>query len=242
MPHRAVVRLVLRSGLRAACRRRTSFLQLAPLAFDASTFEIWGALLNGAQLVGVPAARAHAGRAGAGHRARGVTHAVAHRRPVPPDGGRQPGRRCVRVRQLLAGGDVLSPRARAARAGAAAAAAASSTATAPRRTRRSPRCYPVEHAGALGTRCPSAGPSTARACTSSTRRCSPCPLGVPGELFAGGDGLAHGLPEPAGADGGAVHPGSLQHGAGRAAVPHRRPGPLPRATAPWSSWAASTSR
>jgi amino acid adenylation domain-containing protein len=52
VPHRAVVRLV----------RNTSYIRLGPrdrvaqasnAAFDAATFEIWGALLNGAELVGI---------------------------------------------------------------------------------------------------------------------------------------------------------------------------------------------
>ncbi|HEX4494606.1 MAG TPA: amino acid adenylation domain-containing protein, partial [Thermoanaerobaculia bacterium] len=52
VPHRAVVRLV----------RETDYVQLGPddrvaqasnSAFDAATFEIWGALLNGARLVGI---------------------------------------------------------------------------------------------------------------------------------------------------------------------------------------------
>ncbi len=50
VPHRAVSRLVF--GLPAVQLDRSEILlHLAPLSFDASTFEIWGALLHGAQLV-----------------------------------------------------------------------------------------------------------------------------------------------------------------------------------------------
>jgi len=51
--HRGVVRLVKNTHY-ANFSPDEVFLQLAPLAFDASTFEIWGALLNGAKLVIMP--------------------------------------------------------------------------------------------------------------------------------------------------------------------------------------------
>ncbi|MEM7051548.1 MAG: amino acid adenylation domain-containing protein [Acidobacteriota bacterium] len=54
--HRAVVRLV-RDTNYADLGADQVFLQLAPLSFDASTFEIWAPLLNGGRLV-VPAAGA----------------------------------------------------------------------------------------------------------------------------------------------------------------------------------------
>jgi non-ribosomal peptide synthetase component F len=38
-----------------AVRSDQTFVQASPLAFDASVFEIWGALLNGAELVILPA-------------------------------------------------------------------------------------------------------------------------------------------------------------------------------------------
>jgi amino acid adenylation domain-containing protein len=51
--HRAIMRLV-DENCYASLTPNEIFLQLAPVGFDASTFEIWGALLNGARLVIFP--------------------------------------------------------------------------------------------------------------------------------------------------------------------------------------------
>jgi amino acid adenylation domain-containing protein len=50
VPHRAVARLVIDTNY-VQILPSAKILQLSPLSFDASTFEIWGALLNGATLV-----------------------------------------------------------------------------------------------------------------------------------------------------------------------------------------------
>jgi amino acid adenylation domain-containing protein len=49
VPHRAVLRLALGEGLER-CNDGDRVLQAGPLAFDASTFEIWGPLLNGGEV------------------------------------------------------------------------------------------------------------------------------------------------------------------------------------------------
>jgi non-ribosomal peptide synthetase component F len=50
VPHRAVVRLVKETNFMTFSAGDV-FLLFAPVSFDASTLEIWGALLNGAKLV-----------------------------------------------------------------------------------------------------------------------------------------------------------------------------------------------
>ncbi len=64
IPHRGVVRLVMNSSY-ARLDAHEAFLQLAPLSFDASTFEIWAPLLHGARCVlhppGIPSPEQLAG-------------------------------------------------------------------------------------------------------------------------------------------------------------------------------------
>ena len=50
IPHRAIVRLV-KNTTYVSLSASDVFLQFAPVSFDASTFEIWGCLLNGGRLV-----------------------------------------------------------------------------------------------------------------------------------------------------------------------------------------------
>jgi amino acid adenylation domain-containing protein len=52
VPHRAVNRLVCNTNY-VEIESSDRIAQVANLAFDAATFEVWGALLNGAQLIGI---------------------------------------------------------------------------------------------------------------------------------------------------------------------------------------------
>jgi aspartate racemase len=104
--NRAIVRLVRNTNF---CRfgPEQVFLQLAPVSFDASTLEIWGALLNGGRLVVMPPQASSLEEIGRTLREQAVTtlwltsglfnlmvdERLEDLRPI---------------RQLLAGGDVLS--------------------------------------------------------------------------------------------------------------------------------------
>src|SRR5262249_52529289 len=108
IPHRAVVRLVRNTNYMEFLPDLV-FLQLAPTTFDASTFEIWGALLNGARLVIFPAhipSLEELGRTIQEHKittlwlTAGLFHEMVEHRLEALRG----------LRHLLAGGDILSPR------------------------------------------------------------------------------------------------------------------------------------
>ena len=104
--HRSVARLVQETNY-AHFGPDEVFLQFAPLAFDASTFEIWGSLLNGGRLVVMPPGLVSLENLGAAISRHGVTtlwltaglfHQMVETQLESLRG----------LRQLLAGGNVLS--------------------------------------------------------------------------------------------------------------------------------------
>ncbi|TDB91474.1 amino acid adenylation domain-containing protein [Micromonospora fluostatini] len=107
VPHRAVLRLVLEPDY-LTVGPDDVFLQFAPVAFDASTLEIWGALANGARVAVAPPGDLSVADLLAFVRAQRVTvmwlTAGLFHRTVELGLGDLP---CLRY--LLAGGDTLSP-------------------------------------------------------------------------------------------------------------------------------------
>ncbi|MFE4588984.1 amino acid adenylation domain-containing protein [Streptomyces laurentii] len=106
VPHRAVARLV--AGGFAATGPEETFLHLSPVAFDASTFEIWACLLTGGRLVLHPPGPLAADELAAllaeekvttAWLTAGLFHQMAEHHLEAFAG----------LRQLLAGGDVLNP-------------------------------------------------------------------------------------------------------------------------------------
>ena len=107
VPHRAIVQLVRQTDY-VSFSPNEVFLQMAPIAFDASTFEIWGPLLNGARIATYPPETPSLdGLAGfiEGHEVTtlwltaALFHQMVDHRPEA----------LGRLRQLVAGGDVLDP-------------------------------------------------------------------------------------------------------------------------------------
>jgi amino acid adenylation domain-containing protein/non-ribosomal peptide synthase protein (TIGR01720 family) len=189
VPHRAVVRLVRDAGY-ADFGPEQVFLQLSPVSFDASTFEIWGCLLHGGRLVIHPPGLPALAELGAIVRREGVTtlwltaglfHSMVEERIEGLAG----------LSQLLAGGDVLSP-AHVRRALAALPGTRLIDGYGPTECTTFACCHSMTAAD------PPAGPVPIGRPIGNTRAyvveagMRPVPIGVPGDLLLGGDGLARG--------------------------------------------------
>ncbi|HTQ78615.1 MAG TPA: amino acid adenylation domain-containing protein, partial [Thermoanaerobaculia bacterium] len=189
VPHRGVVRLV-REAAYAAFGPDEVFLQLAPYAFDASTFELWGALLHGGRLVLPPPGTFSLSELGDLLTRHGITtlwltaglfHQMAEEN-LPGLAG---------LKQLLAGGDVLSP-AHVRKVLEDLPGTQLINGYGPTESTTFTCCFPVSGPEALSPSVPLGRPIAETRVHIADRRLAPAPLGASGELLIGGAGLARG--------------------------------------------------
>jgi amino acid adenylation domain-containing protein len=187
--HRAVLRLV------CGCRfielgPRNAVLHLSPVAFDASTLEIWGPLLNGGRVVVHPPEAPTLAELGRTLRESGVDTAwltaglfhqmVDHELES-----------VASVRQLLAGGDVLSPdhvRRLLAQPGERVLV----NGYGPTENTTFTCCHRMHAPQDVGHGVSIGRPIANTRIYILDAHMSPVPIGVPGELWIGGDGLSVG--------------------------------------------------
>ena len=208
--HRNVVRLVRESGF-ADLGAGQTFLQLAPVSFDASTLELWAPLLNGGRMAVFPPRRPSLEEIGEAVTRFGVTSlwltAGLFQSMVEDrlDALRP-------LRQLLAGGDVLSPP-HVRRALAELPGLTLINGYGPTEGTTFTCCFPMTSAEEVGTTVPLGRPIGNTRVHVLDADLRPVPAGVWGELCIAGDGLSRGylgrpdltaerfVPDPFGAGG-----------------------------------------
>ncbi len=210
VPHRAVVRLA-RDSEWAGFGPGEVWLHLAPFAFDASTLEIWGPLLNGGRLVLFPPGIPSLAAVGETIRRHGITSlwltaGLFHRLTDSRPEDLRP------LRRLLAGGDAISAsHVRRALAEMAPSGGALVDGYGPTEGTTFTSCHVMTDPAAVPDRVPIGRPVAGTRVYVLDAALQPVPPGVPGELFAAGEGLARGyrgrpeataerfLPDPFGA-------------------------------------------
>ena len=186
--HRGVVRLVRASNY--VFGTRDVVLQFAPLGFDASTLEIWASLLNGARLAVFSSGPASLHELGRFISDRQITTLwltsglFAQMVESELDSLRS-------VRQLLVGGDVVSP-VLAARIGAELEECTLINGYGPTEATTFTCCYPAKGSKKAGQSIPIGKPIMNTQVYVLDQDMEPVPVGVEGELYIGGDGLARG--------------------------------------------------
>jgi amino acid adenylation domain-containing protein len=187
--HRAVLRLV-RDPDYARFGPDDAFLQLAPVAFDASTLELWAPLLNGGRLALYPPELPTMEGLGGFVARHGVTAAwltagLFHQMVDANLAG------LAGLTQLLAGGDVLSvPHVR--RVLEAHPSLRLVNGYGPTENTTFSCCHRVRADDAERASIPIGRPIAGSTAYVLDARLRPVPMDVPGELYVGGDGLARG--------------------------------------------------
>ncbi len=187
--HRGPVRLVQNTNF-LRYNGEDVFLLLAPVSFDASTLEIWGPLLNGGRLAIMPAGTPSLEDLGNALRTYGVTtlwltaglfHLMVDERLED----------LQQVKTVLAGGDVLSP-AHVKRLLEAPGERTVINGYGPTENVTFTCCCPMTSTDQVGATVSIGRPIANTSVYILDSKMRPVPLGVPGELYTGGDGLARG--------------------------------------------------
>ena len=187
--HRSVVRLV-RNTTYLQLDRSQVFLQLAPLPFDASTLEIWGPLLNGGVLAIMPPGLASLAEIGRALRefkvttlwlTSGLFNATVEQQLES----------LSQVKQVLAGGDVLSP-AHVRKFLEAAPGSRLINGYGPTEGTTFTCCYTVSPDHPATVAIPIGRPITGTSVYLLDGELRPVSAGSVGELYAGGEGVARG--------------------------------------------------
>lgn len=189
VPHRGVVRLVKGADY-VSLNSEETLLHMSPLSFDASTFELWGALLNGGRVVLLPPGQPSLAEIGAVIRHHGVstlwlTAALFH---LIVDEQLDD---LKSLRQLLAGGDVLCPQ-RVAKTRRALPGCRLINGYGPTENTTFTCCFPVGDEQEFTPTVPIGRPIANTRVYILDAHEQPVPVGVAGELYAGGDGVACG--------------------------------------------------
>lgn len=187
--HRNIVRLVKETNY-ASFGSDEVFLQLAPVSFDASTFEIWGALLNGASLVMMSPGTPSLDELGETIDQYRVTTLwlTAGLFQLMVDTHLEDLRG---LRQLLAGGDVLSV-AHVKRFLDEAPNCRLINGYGPTEGTTFTCCHPISQGSQIGESIPIGRPIANTQVYILGQGLQPVPVGVTGVLYIGGDGLARG--------------------------------------------------
>ncbi|NEO42625.1 MAG: amino acid adenylation domain-containing protein [Moorea sp. SIOASIH] len=187
--HQGVVRLVKNTNY-IKLTEEDIFLQLAPISFDAATLEIWGSLLNGGTLAVMPPHQPSLAEIGAAIRENQVTTlwltAGLFQLMVE-----EQLENLKSLKQLLAGGDVLSVT-HVHKVVEKLPGCQLINGYGPTENTTFTCCFPVKADSNLEKSVPIGKPISNTQVYILDSNLQPVPIGVPGELHIGGDGLATG--------------------------------------------------